>query len=185
MGNVSTVLAYDKETGVRALALDATGKNYATTALTGEALEAFRARVVEFSGVRTADDFDRIYAEERTLLDENEQKSGYAGEVYLPKNTSHSSVLDDIAEALDRMEAGEVATLDDENGNVYLFCKLVPTPGAYEDEAFATWFSGFSEGLIESLFADACEKLFPNMTVNEAVLNKQPALKEIESDYYY
>ena len=119
------------------------------------------------------------------FLLEIEEKSGYADEIYLPINTTYSSILDDIVVALSVMDVGEVAMLDDENGSYYLFCKYAPVDGAYEEEALATWFSGFSDGITNALFEEVCKVLFPYITVDEEVFANAPAIRNMEPNYYY
>ena len=184
-GEATGRYAYDKENGVRAIALAEDGITYETAPLSGDALDAFYDKIIELSSVKTREEFEVVYAEEDAYLQENVAASGYVGEIYLPTNTSYSSILDDITYALLEMEVGEVSFLDDESGNYYLFCKYAPEPGAYEKEEYETWFSGFSSGLVNRLFEETCRALFPYITVNETVLQKLPSFKEIEPDYYY
>ena len=183
-GKATGRYAYDKENGERALALASDGKSYATSPLLGDALDAFAEKIAEYGTIGTKAEFEEAYAAESAFL-QDERASGYAGEAYLPTGTTYSSILDEIVEALQSMKVGEAAMLDDENGCYYLFCKDAPVSGAYDDEKLATWFSGFSAGLVNSLFEDVCEALFPYITENEEVLGKLPSMKEIEPDYYY
>lgn len=184
-GDATERYAYDKEKGERALALASDGSTYATAPLTGDDLEAFRDKVIEYAAIQGKDEFEEVYAEEAARLQDDETASGYVGEAYLPTGVSYSSILDEIVYALSSMEVGEVGFLDDENGNYYLFCKYAPVSGAYEDEELSTWFGGFSTGLVNSLFEKACKALFPNITVNEEALKNLPTMKEIEPNYYY
>ncbi len=184
-GNATERYAYDKEKGVRAIALAEDGSSYATAPLSGDALDAFYDKVAELSTIKTKADFEMAYAEESAYLQENAKASGYVGDLYLPTNASYNSILDEIVDSLLGMEVGEVAFLDDESGNYYLFCKSAPESGAYENEQYATWFSGFAAGLVNGLFEDACRVLFPYITVNEAVLQTLPSMKEIKPNYYY
>ena len=184
-GEATERYAYDKEKGEPALALSADGSTYATAPLIGDAYDAFRTKVAEYAAITDQNEFEEVYAEEALLLQQDESKSGYVGEAYLPTGVSFSSILDEIVYALSDMEAGDVGLLDDADGSYYLFCKYAPEAGAYEEEDLSTWFSEFSSRLVNSLFEEACEALFPYITVNEEALKKLPSMKEIEPNYYY
>ena len=184
-GEATERYAYDKEKGVRALALSEDGKTYATALLAGEELDAYVEKVVELASVTTKEDFEEVYAEEAARLQEDETALGYVNEIYLPIDLRDYSILDEIIYALSEMEVGEVRLLDDEDGSYYLFCKEIPVEGAYEDEALSTWFGSFSSGLVNSLFEETCRALFPYITVNEEVLQALPSMKELEPNYYY
>ena len=184
-GEATERYAYDKENGVRALALSSDGSTYEVAVVSDEERDAFLDRVVEFASISTKGEFDEVFAEESARLQSDERAVGYVNEIYLPSNLNDYSILDEIVYALSDMDEGEVKLLDDESGSYYLFCKDAPEEGAYEDEDLAIWFGDFSAGLINSLFEEACRALFPNITVNEEVLQNLPSMKKIEPNYYY
>lgn len=183
-----TKIAYDATNGKPTYVTDENGV-YQTTTLTEDELKKVSDRAQSlYSQVQnaTAAEFEAAIAKEsEDTVDNSEYSDGIYLQRYIDyaagSGTSH---LAEIVAKLENMEVGEVALVSSTSG-YHIIMKYANTENAYENEANETWFDGFTENLITSLFLEECQKHFADIKLDEAVLADAPTMKEVGVNYYY
>lgn len=172
-------IAYDTETGERSIANDSNG-NPIKKPLPDSELTGLESRAESL--------FDSLIGATEEKFDEAAKKNGLTSEFtdgyYLLKGADYSSVGSDLAFlsvvslALDSMNDGEIRMLESDSG-YHIIQKLQPTSGAYNKEVNEVWFSNFNDNLTEELFLAECEKLFPDIKLEESVYATVPKLRDV------
>ncbi len=135
----------------------------------------------------SAADFELAIEEES---EDSAEVSEYDDGYYLRKDLDYTAsgdeylYLEQIVEALDTMEVGEV-TMVQSNFGYHIVKKYAHSEKAYESEVNETWFEDFNENLVQSLFLEKCREYFDDIKIDEAVLAATPTMKEVGINYYY
>ncbi len=178
-------IAYDTANGVRSFAYAADGsiqtkplssaeiaahkdaaEEVLTKAVTGGPA-AFEALLNEFA----ASGDDSVIAD-----------TGYC---FLYTDGSNSGqALNDIADALADMQAGDARVLSTEYGYHVIMKYAMPSDAAV-NSAYADWFEDLPARVIEQLFAAKCAPYVEKIEVNAEVWKALPSMKEIGTNYYY
>lgn len=178
-------IAYDKENGTTAFVFDKDGQPIVGD-YTKEELAEIKKEANTILDKIPAGEYDafEIFMEQRG---EDEDAQTYENGYYLyndPANYASYPYLESIVEALGDMEVGEVALVESDYG-YHVVMKYPVEKGAYSDEANEDWFEGFSDGLVDDMFASLCKEYMDKVSVNEDVLATVPSMKEIGKNYYY
>ena len=178
-------IAYDKENGTTAFVFDKDGQPIVGD-YTKEELAEIRKEANTILDKIPAGEYDafEIFMEQRG---EDEDAQTYENGYYLyndPANYASYPYLESIVEALGDMEVGEVALVESDYG-YHVIMKYPVEKGAYADEANEDWFEGFSDGLVDDMFASLCKDYTDKVSVDRDVLATVPSMKEIGKNYYY
>ena len=155
---------------------------YKRISLSEEGAEQAQALLAELQDA-TDEEFEAVMLEKNGS---DEFTDGY----YLPRGATFGETAEQIAfftqisERLETMGIGETVLLETVEG-LLILRRYEPTPGAYDLEENAMWFSSFAGNLAAELFQKECASYLSDITVDEAVLAGVPVLKEIEPNYYF
>ncbi len=183
-------IAYDSVNGKPAPVANANGNGYKTEEMSTEELKALATRaegLYETLKNSTNAEFETAISKEDTNAAVG---SDYDDGYYLQKNLDYlaagesNKYLADIVEALEGAADGSVVLVESIHG-YHIIKKYAHTEKAYEKEGNETWFENFNSDLIEKLFLEECEELFPAITVSEEVLATAPSMKEVGVNYNY
>lgn len=183
--NAEGRIAYDKENGVPGVVKDENGNvkvEYYDTEKLSE-LEALAERYAE-----TCDGDIDLFLEYAEIYDESET----AGEaVYLCSNEGYYSLmssslkyLDDITEALSKMEVGECAVVASDYG-YHVICKYEVEGGAYDNEEYKDVFADFYQNLMAELFEKECKQYESEVKIVNDVLDSAPTMAEVGVNQLY
>ena len=107
------------------------------------------------------------------------------GYCFLYTDGSNSGqALNDIADALADMQAGDAQVLSTEYGYHVIMKYAMPSDAAV-NSAYADWFDDLSGRVIEQLFAAKCAPYVEKIEVDAEVWKALPSMKEIGTNYYY
>ncbi len=182
-------IAYDTKNGIRSFVLDKNGEA-TTTDMTADEIKA----VTEKGEALFASLQNCTVAEFEAKLSEVNMEVGeetHADGIYLQKNLDYAGAgsdfayFTDIINAMDAMENGAIAKITTDASGYHIVMKYAPTEKAYENAANEAWFQNFTSALMEELFMDECEKLFPEMKVNTEVLATAADIKRIGANLYF
>lgn len=133
---------------------------------------------------------DKTEAEFEAAATKENGADDYTDGYYLPRSGSVGNNSEQVAffaavsERLSEMEIGEITLIETADG-IQLIRRYEPTPGAYDLEVNAVWFSSFTTNLMAELFEKLCKTYFDQITVDEAILAGAPKIKEVEPNYYF
>ena len=178
-------IAYDKEKGVRAPLYDQNGR-VQTGEYTAEEKAAHLEQAQEILGSIKAGNytaFESMISEcmasgDDAVLADNEFCFLYT------TGDNDDDYLNDIADALDLLDEGEVYLLSSEYGYSVLM-KYPMVADAYADEAYAAWFGDFNARLTSYLFKIKCTSYIEAVTVDAEEFAALPSMKELGINYYY
>lgn len=178
-------IAYDKEAGVRAMTYDKNG-NAQTVKYSAEELAAHKAAAEEL--LATVEKGD--YAAFEALLEEYEIDEDDAfvtdGAYCFLYTTGDNSYdyLNDIADALVKVEEGELQMVTSEYG--YNVVMKYPIPSdAITNTDYEDWFSDLTDRIIAKLFHTMCKPYMEQVTVDPEVFATLPSMKEIATNTSY
>ncbi len=183
-------IAYDSINGKPAMVPNQSGNGYQTEPMTDEELKALATRaegLYETLKNSTNDEFEAAVSKEDTNAAVG---SDYDDGYYLQKDLDYlaagesNKYLADIVEALEGKEDGAVVFVESVHG-YHIIKKYAHTEKAYEKEGNETWFENFNTNLIEQLFLEECEKLFPSINIDDDILATAPSMKEVGVNYNY
>ena len=92
--------------------------------------------------------------------------------------------LDEVTEALGKMEVGECKVIESDYG-YHVICKYEMPERAYEDEDQKEVFEGFMEELIADLFDAECAKYESQVTLVTEVFESARKMSEIGTNTRY
>jgi hypothetical protein len=187
-------IAYDRENGVRSYDYDEDG-NPKTEQYSDEELEAHREAALELlAKAQTGgiSGFEELLAEYEESGDDAYLVSDSL--CFLYKTDNSLEEFNDIADALQWREdddgnqveinVGEAVALESDNGIHVMMRYNVPSDAA-TNSSYEDWFSGLSDRIIETLFADLCAPYMERVTVDEELFAALPSMKEVGTNYKY
>ncbi len=178
-------IAYDKETGVRAITYDKNG-NAQTVKYSAEELAKHKAAAEEL--VATVEKGD--YAAFEALLEEYQLDGDDAfvtdGSYCFLYTTGDNSYdyLNDIADALAKVDAGDMQIVNSEYG--YNVVMKYPIPSdAITNTTYKDWFSDLTDRIIAKQFHTMCKPYMEKVKVDADVFATLPSMKEIATNTSY
>ncbi len=177
-------IAYDTKDGVP-MAKDENNDGYADYRTLGEEEAAAVAeRAGKLYELIAAGDFSTFESYGDDLSDDDIWAT-YQNGIFLRKDENYSAdYLNDIAEALEKMEVGDTALIQSENA-YHLIMKYALEEGAYKQSANEDWFSDFNEMLGAQILETLCAPYMEQITVNETALAGARSIRELGSNHYY
>lgn len=178
-------ILYDKVGGKRSVVLDENGEAKQFSYTDAEIAERGEAARELLSSLTAGDthDFEAKMAEYNESYGESES---YPDGYYISRVVSdgYNSYMLEMLDALDMMNIGEFALIESEFG-YHIIMKYALDDGKYADSAYAEWFGGFTDALINKLFAQKCEDILPDITRNEENIQKAESIRTIgvNTDY--
>jgi hypothetical protein len=178
-------IAYDKKNGKLGYVYDDKGnyvtENYDDKTL-GELYDKAHAYAEACDG-----DIDS-FLEHASIYDEMSGKGEalylYAQPNYYGLQSEAYSYLDEVTEALGKMEVGECRVIESDYG-YHVICKYEMPERAYEDEDQKEVFEGFIEELIADLFDAECAKYESQVTLVTEVYESARKMSEIGTNTRY
>ncbi len=98
--------------------------------------------------------------------------------------SGYDDYMTDIYRSLKSMEPGEIALVETEYG-YHVIMKYELDAGKYKDGAYAEWFSGFEDSIINELFLQRVKETVGEIKINEENLAKARSIKKIGTNYDY
>ena len=178
-------IAYDKEAGVRALTYDKNG-NAQTVKYSAEELAEHKAAAEELLASVAKGDYAAFEAllEEYEIDEEDAFVTDGAYCFLYTTGDNNYDYLNDIADALGKVEEGDMQMVTSEYGyNVvmkYPFPSDVMTNTAYEE-----WFGDLTDRIIAKQFHTMCKPYMEKVTVDPEVFATLPSMKEIAINTTY
>jgi len=109
----------------------------------------------------------------------------FASAGYYASLNSSAGYFDDIAKELADMDVGECRVVTSDYG-YHVLQKNDNAKGAYDDaELKETYFSDFSDNLIEYLWGSLCQKYIGDVAVDEKALSEAPDMKQVGANLVY
>lgn len=178
-------IAYDKEKGVRAHKYDSNGNPISKPYSTDELKENKALAEEIVAGVEKGDFamFDSYIAEyEAADLDEVIAEDGLCF-LYTTGDNS-STVFNDIAYELVKMEVGEVTMISSDYGYHVVMKQELPE-GASSNKEYSEWFSDLANRVADFLYENKCTEKAEKITVDNEVFAQSPSMKEVAINHYY
>ena len=178
-------IAYDKEKGVRAYTYDKNG-NAVTTRYPADKLAEHKDTAEELMAAVDKGDYAAFESilEEYQLNDEDVYVTdGALCFLYTTGDNSYD-YLNDIADALAKVEEGEMQIINSEYG--YNVVMKYPIPSdAITNKAYEDWFADLTERIIAKQFHTMCKPYMERVTVDPEVFATLPSMKEIATNTSY
>ncbi len=181
---------YDTEKGYRYAVLDEKG-NAKRSEYSKEEMKQ-RATLAEgiFASVKAGDfsGFDKKVAD--TELNDDYLAAGYTDGYYVSdlersRYTDYENkYMSDVLDALKDMKTGDVKTVESKDG-YHIIMKYELDKGAYGKENYESGFAAFMTSLTAQLFVDKCDKIIPDIVMNDENLKKARSIRELGSNLYY
>ena len=89
-----------------------------------------------------------------------------------------------MLEGLKTAEVGDTVLVESEYG-YHVIMKYALDEGKYADGNYAEWFTAFNDSLIAELFAEKCQPIKANITVNEENLKAAESIKTVGTNTDY
>lgn len=128
------------------------------------------------------------FAEYASLYDQSENGGEImylsSGEGYYSLMGSSVAYLDDITEALSKMEVGECAVIGSGYG-YHVICKYEVRAGAYDHENNKDVFADFYQNLTAELFDAECKQYESEVKIITEVLDSAPTMAEVGTNRLY
>ena len=178
-------IAYDKEKGVRAYTYDKNG-NAVTTRYPADKLAEHKDTAEELMAAVDKGDYAAFESilEEYQLNDEDVYVTdGALCFLYTTGDNSYD-YLNDIADALAKVEEGEMQIVNSEYG--YNVVMKYPIPSdAITNKAYEDWFADLTERIIAKQFHTMCKPYMERVKVDDKVFATLPSMKEIATNTAY
>lgn len=178
-------IAYDKENGVRAMTYDKNG-NAQTVKYSAEELAEHKATAEELMATVAKGDYAAFESilEEYELDDEDVYVTDSALCFLYTTGDNNYDYLNDIADALAKVEVGEMQMINSEYG--YNVVMKYPIPSdAITNTAYEDWFSDLTDRIIAKQFHTMCKPYMERVTVDAEVFATLPSMKEIATNTSY
>ncbi len=178
-------IAYDKENGVRAYTYDKNG-NAVTTRYPADKLAEHKAAAEELLATVAKGDYAAFEAilEEYELDDEDVYVTDSALCFLYTTGDNNYDYLNDIADALAKVEVGEMQMINSEYG--YNVVMKYPIPSdAITNTAYEEWFTDLTDRIIAKQFHTMCKPYMEKVTVDPEVFATLPSMKEIATNTSY
>ncbi len=109
----------------------------------------------------------------------------FASPSYYASLNSGAAYFDKIAEELSGMSAGDCKVVTSNYGYHVVF-KRENAKGAYDDaELKKTYFTDFSDNVIEYLWSELCQSNMPSVTVDKETADQAPNMREVNANITY
>ncbi len=178
-------IAYDKEKGVRAITVDATG-NLVTELCSSEELAENLEIAEKIKSLVKKGDFLAFEQNVKEYTDKNDER--FMGDndycfLYTTGDNGYDE-LNDIADALAEVEVGDVVVVNSEHGyNVVMRYEMPENATANKD--YEEWFTDLNARVVNYLFRQKCADIIASVKVDEEVFASLPNMKDINSNYNY
>lgn len=178
-------IAYDKKNGKLGYLYDDKG-NYVTENYDDKTLGELYDKAHAYA--ETCDGDIDSFLEHASIYDEMSGKGEalylYAQPNYYGLQSEAYAYLDEVTEALGKMEVGECRVIESDYG-YHVICKYEMPERAYEDEDQKEVFEGFMEELIADLFDAECAKYESQVTLVTEVFESARKMSEIGTNTRY
>ena len=178
-------IAYDKENGVRAITVDASG-NLVTEICSTEELAENKKIAEELETLVEKGDFLAFEQAVTEYVESgNDRFSADNSHCFLYTTGDNGyDYLNDIADALAKLEIGEVTTVNSEYGYNVVMRYEIPSD-ATSNADYEEWFSDLNARVVNYLFRKKCADIMEDITVDEEVFAALPQMTSIKSNYNY
>lgn len=182
-GSADGIVAYDKTNGVAKFKYDAKGekilKQYSEEEMKLR-LELAEKIAEECKG---NEELFRKYAD--TYSDNSDFTEKYApnGMYFSSEAYTTDGIFSTFATELAKLEPGEIVLLESDSG-YYLLQRTTPDSAAWQAEANKSWFSTFTELVIEYMLQQRTKDYLERITV-KAELADSTDITKVEPNYYY
>lgn len=89
-----------------------------------------------------------------------------------------------ILEALQNTDVGDMTLLESDYG-YHIIMRYELDEGKYDDGKYAEWFDNFDDQLIFKLFDAECQKILPDITVDQENLDKARSIRDLGINFDY
>ncbi len=178
-------IAYDKENGVRAMTYDKNG-NAQTVKYSAEELAEHKSTAEELLATVAKGDYAAFESilEEYELDDEDVYVTDSALCFLYTTGDNNYDYLNDIADALSKVEVGEMQMINSEYG--YNVVMKYPIPSdAITNTTYEEWFTDLTDRIIAKQFHTMCKPYMEKVTVDPEVFATLPSMKEIAMNTSY
>ena len=178
-------IAYDKEKGVRAVMVDATG-NLVTELCSSEELAENKEIAEKVKSSVEKGDFLAFEQAVKEYTDKNDER--FTGDnsycfLYTTGDNGYDE-LNDIADALSAVEVGDVTVVNSEHGyNIVMRYDIPEDATANKD--YEEWFTDLNARVVNYLFRKKCADIIESIQVDEDVFAALPDMKNINANYNY
>ncbi len=177
-------IAYDKVNGVVSYMIDENDKRILEY-YDSEKLGELKKKADELSGKPMTDkEFEELIEKESDLEGERELRYLFVSPSYYFNHGSEAKYLDDIAEALSKMQIGQTRVVQSDYG-YHIVYKYRNESGAYGMEQYSDVFASFMDDLTDLLFSEKCSQYENQIDYNSELFDKTPSMMEIASNTLY
>ena len=178
-------ISYDKKNGVRAYTYDKNG-NAVTTRYSAEKLAEHKAAAEELLATVAKGDyaaFESILEEYELDEDDVYVTDGALCFLYTTGDNNYD-YLNDIADALSKVDVGEMQMINSEYG--YNVVMRYPIPSdVITNTTYEEWFGDLTDRIIAKQFHTMCKPYMEKVTVDPEVFATLPSMKEIATNTSY
>lgn len=182
-GSADGIVAYDKVNGVAKFKYDSKGEKIVKSYTESEMklrLELANKIAEECKG---NEELFRKYAD--AYSDNSDFTENYApnGMYFSSEAYTTDGIFSTFATELAKLEPGEIVLLESDSG-YYLLQRTTPDTAAWQNETNKSWFSTFTELVIEYMLQERTKDYLEKVTVKEE-LSGSTDITKVEPNYYY
>ena len=178
-------IAYDSDSGVRAMVYDANG-SLKTRPYSAEELAKHKEAANEILATIEAGDFAAFEALMAQYEEDDEDAFVSDSELCFLYTTGDNNYdyLNDIADALASAQVGEMRVISSEYGYNVVMKYEIPADAA-TNEDYKDWFADLADRIIAKQFHTKCKPYMEKVTVNDEVFATLPSMKDIATNISY